>query len=226
MFKLSTKISILAIVCSFNVSGLSQHHAGDILLYLENSTIITAMEDDDEVIPWRVFGSEFGEDPDAPYFTDEPGFDSEAGTFPVPSSVGFNIQNALLAWNGNGFSDTDSTMTIKYIFQEVTSGGGFVPGFGIPVSNDGSWHKHLGFILNGPNRSDPADGIYLLELTLWNSDPSVYGSVPFYMVFNNGMPDDLHDEVMDWVQDNIVPEPVTLLSLGVLSIYALRKRRK
>jgi hypothetical protein len=31
---------------------------------------------------------------------------------------------------------------------------------------------------------------------------------------------------MDWVQDNIVPEPVSIVSLGVLSIYALRKRRK
>ncbi len=226
MFRLVNKINVLAIFFGLNICAFSQHHAGDILLYLENNTIITAMEDGGEIMPWRVFGSEFGEDPDDPYFTDEPGFDSEAGTFPVPSSVGFNIQDALLIWNGNGFSNTDSTMTIKYILQEVTSGNGFVPGFGIPVSSDGSWHKHFGFILNGANRSDPADGIYLLELTLWSSDPSVYGSVPFYMVFNNGMSDDLHDEVMDWVQDNVVPEPVSLVSLGVLSIYALRKRRK
>jgi len=163
----------------------------------------------------HVLGSEL----DALFFfwTDEPGFDSHAGELPPGSSVGFNILDALKKWNGNGFDildpNTEETLTVSFLFGSefatCQTGAGFVEGFEIPVAQDGSWHKHLGYTLNGPDNNDPNEGIYLLNLELYNTinEPNFAYSNPFWIVFNLGMPEDDHHEAVHWVEEHVSEFP-------------------
>ncbi|MCP4612527.1 MAG: hypothetical protein GY845_27835 [Planctomycetes bacterium] len=147
------------------------------------------------------------------FWTDEPGFDSHAGTFPAGSSVGFNILDALKKWNGNGYDvldpNTEETLTVSFLFGSTfatcETGAGFVEGFDVPVAADGSWHKHLGYTLNGTDNNDPNSGIYLLALEINNtsSEPNITSSNPFWIVFNLGMPEEDHHESIHWVEENL-----------------------
>jgi len=151
------------------------------------------------------------------FWTDEPGFDSHAGTFPVGSSIGFNILDALKKWNGKGFDaldpNTDETLTISFLFGSTfvtcETRAGFVAGFEIPAAGDGSWHKHLGYTLNGAGNNGPSDGIYLLELELYNtsSEPNITSSNPFWIVFNLGMPEQEHHNAIHWVDEKLPQLP-------------------
>src|SRR4051812_42568103 len=81
-------------------AALAQH-AGDILLTIDTtSTIRTGhINPDGSLNPSeRVFATTLGLA--FPDFTDNPGFDCIPGTFPVPSSNGFRILDALRQWNG------------------------------------------------------------------------------------------------------------------------------
>jgi len=151
------------------------------------------------------------------FWTDEPGFDSHPGLFPAGSSVGFNILDALKKWNGNGFDildpNTDETLTVSFLFGSTfatcQTGAGFVEGFDIPVAGDGSWHKHLGYTLNGVGNNNPNDGIYLLALEIYNtsSEPNITSSNPFWIVFNLGMSEDDHHNAIHWVNENLSQLP-------------------
>jgi hypothetical protein len=156
---------------------------------------------------------------DALYFfwTDEPGFDSHSGTFSVSSSIGFNILDALKKWNGSGFDaldpNTDETLTVSFLFGSefatCDTGAGFVEGFEVPVAEDGSWHKHLGYTLNGESNNDPNDGIYLLKMEIYHtsSELDIAYSNPFWIVFNLGMPEQEHHNAIHWVEENLAQLP-------------------
>ena len=151
------------------------------------------------------------------FWTDEPGFDSHAGTFPAGSSIGLNIIDALKKWNGNGFDildpNTDETLTVSFLFGSkfvmCETGAGFVSGFDVPVANDGSWHKHLGYTLNSPDNNDPNEGIYLLALELYNTrnEPNLIYSNPFWIVFNLGISEEEHHNAIHWINENLVQLP-------------------
>ena len=151
------------------------------------------------------------------FWTDEPGFDSHPGMFPAGSSVGFNILDALKKWNGNGFDvldpNTDEMLTVSFLFGSTfatcQTGAGFVEGFDIPVAGDRSWHKHLGYTLNGVGNNDPNNGIYLLTLELYNtsSEPNITSSNPFWIVFNLDMPEEDHHNAIHWVNENLSQLP-------------------
>nr|HRJ50450.1 hypothetical protein [Phycisphaerales bacterium] len=80
-------------------------HAGDIFLQLNYlGRICTARIDPDGGGIFnnaRVFSAEFGESPN---FTNDPGMDSDPGTFAVGTAIGFNIRRALRKWDGTDFS--------------------------------------------------------------------------------------------------------------------------
>ncbi len=183
----------------------AQPHGGDIILTINDDRITTNTLQDETILPNRVFESEF----EALDFTDEPGFDSEAGTFPGSSLVGFNICRALRLWNGAEFPADSSGIPAERLrirksgFGDVLSPttDTMTPGFGIDVSTGGEFHQHLGFTLQSPNGA----GIYLLELELWSSVPSISTSEPFWIVFNNDMPEEDHEAAIHWVIDNLAP---------------------
>ena len=179
-------------------------HGGDVVLDLDKAGAIRTNRvgaDGGPPEPARVFASEFGEV--FKNFADEPGFDSAPGTFPVPSANGFILRRALRAWDGTAFS-TIPAERVEVGFgplDEVSTPIDDVPvtGFTLGVGSNGQWHRHLEFTLTAP----ASPGVYLLEMSLFSTDPAVAESAPFWVVFNQGQPEDVHDAAVDWAMRNL-----------------------
>lgn len=225
-----------ALICSAALIAISVPalaHGGDIGVEVEDGRIAIGLVDEhDEFISGvRVFGADLEEldlGSTSLYYTTHPGFDAEPGTFPWPGSVGFGLGNALLAWTGGGFAATGGeTMTVVHSGsgQQVTTGAGAVPGFGLPVAADGHWHTHFTFFLNGAGGA-PADGIYLLELSLWSSDASIAASKPFWIAFSKNGGEEEHHAAVHWAEEHLVPEPSGAAALGAGLICMLSGMRR
>ncbi|MBL8757242.1 MAG: hypothetical protein JNK35_02290 [Phycisphaerae bacterium] len=201
-------VSTVALVSAgFVTEPARGHHEGDIGLGLSGGRIVTGVFSQAGFVPGRrVFGAEFGAL--VPNFTDDPGFDSLSGTFPAGSSIGFSIRAGLRAWDGQAFAGPIPESRISVDFSGLGPvlsplDDAPVPGFALPVSSSGQWHRHLQFTLAAP----AADGVYLLELTLEGSAPEVGASRPFWLVFNQNRPEEEHDAAIDWVLDNLASDP-------------------
>jgi hypothetical protein len=192
-------------VVAFASGALAQLDHGDIALRVEAGVIQTGLIDEvsgEATYPWRVFAAEL----DETGFTNEPGFDSEPGTFAPASLIGVDILTNLRLWNGTDFSGASpSALRIRFGgLEAVTPPGDSVqPGFALSVSADGSWHRHLGYTLLAP--ADP--GIYLLALRLHSTDAVVGPSEPFWLVFGNVADEIEHEAAVNWVRDNLVNLP-------------------
>lgn len=229
-------VALSACFALFTSTALAQHV--DIRPYVESGQIRTAgfVDATSTVLPdMRVFGSDFGEDPGNPYFTQDPGFNAAAGSgLPAGSQLLFNIVGAaglglsanLSYWDGTGavsFSPTPADETLMLAFgsqsRVVDDSTSFVSGFSLQtVTATGSTHRHLNATLNGVG-GDPTAGIYLLPLELQSSDASLEKSLPFFVVYNNGLDEEIHDLAIDWVQENLVnvPEPSSFLLLATVT---------
>ncbi len=198
-------LALMIASTSFN-AALAQEHI-DIGLGIANNHIVTGEIGAGVFTPGtRVFGSDFGEL--LPNFTDEPGFDCLPGTFPTTSSISFKVLSHLRAWNGEQFADDAPAELISIGFGPITplltpTTNSIVQGFSLAVSSNGEWHRHLEYTLLDP----AADGVYLLELSLVGDHPSMQESLPFFLVFNQNMPEAEHDEAIDWVVNNLLNEP-------------------
>lgn len=187
-----------------SVGALAQH-SGDILLSVENGTIRTGLISDDGMVVTpdvRVFETSFGEI--APGFTDEPGFDNQPGTFPVPSGIGFRILRSLRVWSMNHFNTpAPPQVTIGISFGPLgpvvtPASDETTTGFVLAVGSNGEWHRHLEYTLSDPQ----ATGIYLLELTLFSTSPEISESRPFWLVFGNEAPEPEVEAAVEWVVRN------------------------
>ncbi|TWT73569.1 hypothetical protein Pla123a_39050 [Posidoniimonas polymericola] len=195
----------------------AQLHGGDVDLTVSGGKIVTGQ---------RVYGAELGEI--LPNEVDEPGFDSDPGTFPAGSSVGFAFVDSLRVWDGIDFDEiaplTMSTQFGSSLGPVTTpSTPGVVEGFALNVAADGSWHRHLDYLLNPP----ATNGVYLLSLKLGSSDPTIGDSEPLYLVFNQNVDESVHDAAIDYVKARVagIPEPASVVLLAVLGA-ALGKRRR
>ena len=195
-------------VASLTAGAAFAQHAGDVFLEVNSAgRIITGLIDEDKNSVEdnvRVFGSEFGEF--FPDFTDEPGFDSEEGTFAPGSGIGFTIRRALRKWDGVRFPAEEipaERIQIRLgalgpVFTPTTDAE--VVGFIMPVNSEGGLHHHPGYTLLAP----ASEGIYLLEIDLWSTDSEVLPSKPIWIVFNQEEDDEIHDDAMDWVYKRFV----------------------
>lgn len=185
----------------------AQLHDGDIILTIDAGRISTNSAATGPITPSRLFATTFGSFD----FTDSPGFDTASGTFAPGSQVGFHVLRALRLWNGTSFPSDPSGIPVERLRIRKTGFGDiftpptdtFTPGFGVDVSSGGEFHQHLGFTLQSPNGA----GIYLLELELWSSVPSIAPSEPLWIVFNNDLPVEEHDAATQWVLDNLIGSP-------------------
>ena len=206
-------MKVLIILLMMSSSAFAQLHGGDIGLTVVNGKITTNES---------VYGAELGEI--IPNEVDEPGFDSEAGTFPAGSSIGFSILDSLRKWDGTDF-DTIPMETMSLSFGSslgpisTPATPLIVEGFDLNVSADGAWHRHFDFILSGP----ASTGIYLLQMQLDNSDSGIVTSDPFYIVFNQNDTELNHDSAMAYVGSSI-PEPSTFVLLAIGLLTPWRKR--
>lgn len=181
----------------FGTTAFGQH-GGDIALTVEHGRIRTGtLVSGAFAEPARVFESEFGEF--APNFTDEPGFDCAAGTFPVPSGVGFRVRRALREWDGSNFNSV-SPIPIEIDFGpfmvRTPATDQVVEGFILAVAGNGQWHRHFGFTLAEP----ATDGVYLLELELFSTAATIEASEPFWIVFNQNEDEPVVRAAENWVK--------------------------
>jgi hypothetical protein len=195
----STGFTAALAAATFLALPAHAQHAGDVTLGIDGGRIHTSVEVGEGLIePSRVFASELGEV--EPGFTDEPGFDCEAGTFPVPSAIGFRIVGPLLRWhNGIGDGRTPASMQIAFSSLgpiESPDCNVAAEGFSLSVAANGTWHRHLEFSI------DPAadEGVYILGLELFTSAASIGDSKPFWIVFNHGSDDEAHAGAIEWTR--------------------------
>ncbi len=146
----------------------------------------------------RVFITEFGLFPN---FTSNPGLDSFVAAFQGGSQIGFNIRKALRKWDGSQFPSGPEGIPPEHIQIKLGAAANtritpdtdtLVVGFANLVSNGGNnigeYHHHKGYTLLDP----ASDGIYLLELEQWSTDPALGPSLPYWMVFSqNASQEDL-----------------------------------
>jgi len=210
--------AIIAFVLSFNSTvthaGGKEPHGGDVLLTIENSAIVTGLIDEDSMTiesPVFVYAAEFG-DGGSPTQTSNPGFDSEAGTFPIGSRVGWNALDGIKVWNGSTFIDAPGErITISFTAAlQVIVADAPVSGFDLAVQPDGAWHRHLTFSISRSDAQPPTTGVYLLELEMYCTDSGIDASQPYWIVFNFGDDEMNHDAAIDWVNDHLAPQPFCL----------------
>jgi hypothetical protein len=156
-------------------------HAGDIGLLVSDARIATAEIGAAGVGPTRrTFSAVFG-DTGSPWFTSNPGFDCNPGTFVPGSRIGFRFAEALLVWDGTAFVPTSPAgalagerLKATFLTVTATSGAGTVPGFDLAVAANGQWHRHVSWtLLPASGASSPDTGVYLATLEIYSTDPAV-----------------------------------------------------
>ncbi|MDP7030454.1 MAG: hypothetical protein QF733_09570 [Phycisphaerales bacterium] len=181
-------------------------HAGDVFVGVEFDHIVTGLIDaDDVMLDVRVFESELGE-LGVPGFSDEPGWEAFPGTFAPSSRVGWNAPEGIRRWNGDGLdAGIAETLTVTYDTLSFVIGETAVDGFDLAVQPDGGLHRHLGFLLNGESGGAQV-GVYVVELELYSTDPSLEHSSPFWIVFNNEASEADHEAAVEWVHTHLADE--------------------
>ena len=245
---------LLALLSSI---ATAQHY--DVVPYANAGKLYTGAHDDGGILPdafnVRVFGYDLDEsdpgipfvDP-APYGSNDPGFNNGSGftngVFPnnglLPNGVlRYGITSNLLFWDGTGgaaFSPVDAPVSL-----DISGDGGTtsVFGSGLPATTgadpglvaavpSGRVHDHLvSSLQHSGGQALLEDGIYLVGMHLLHS--TGIESDPFYMVYNLRLDESLHDEAIEWVEANLVPEPTSLSLAGIsllgMAAFARRRRR-
>ncbi|CAN5691494.1 hypothetical protein BH11PLA1_BH11PLA1_02850 [soil metagenome] len=225
-------LAVLALSSSFafalSAAGVQAQEVGDIGLVVRNGRITTGSYDAfANFTPGRVFGATFGEV--LPNFADEPGFDTILGAFNPASSIGFIVHGPVRTYNA--VTTTFNAGPAPTVFQIGFGGGVVTPvltpttqtdvtGFSLQVAADGTFHEHPEYTLP----AGTLDGIYLLELSLFSSSPSVGASEHFFMVFNQNRPV-LEQVAALAAAATLVPAPGSLATLLLTGGLAACRRR-
>ena len=216
-------VSLLVVSSSASLVAAQSLDSGDVALARLDGRIITGAVtlSGTARFPAHVFPGAFGE---LPNWTNDPGFDSQSGAFVPGTQIGFDVMRAVRVWDGcafraipvehilfrkGPFSATSPTMDV------VTRG--FVLG---EANLSGVFHHHMSYELLAP----AADGIYLIELTLWSSAPGLEPSRPIWVVFRQGENLQAHQEALDWAVWNLDPticrpDLDTSTGVGTLDIF-------
>jgi hypothetical protein len=254
MKSLTRGVGLLAVMV-FCSAAFGQH--ADIKPDVENGQVVTGawVDATSELTPnVRVFGYDFQEDLLDPYFISDPGFNTAGPSgLPAGSTLGFNaldgaafgLPGNLTYWNGMEsvvFSTVPNLETLRLNLgaqnRTIGSATGEIAGFPIgSVAAGGSLHRHVSSFLQGADGNstpgdgnEPAAGIYLIPLELTSSDAGIADSQPLFVVYNNGLTEEVHDLAIEWVESNLlpIPEPATaaLCGMAFLVLAAVCRRRE
>lgn len=189
----------------------AQVHTGDIVLAVQQGVMKTGSgaPSAGAFTPDRVFGVVLGAQGPA-HFASNPGFDSEAGAFPTPSEIGFNILDRLWFWNGETLVPTGGeAMQVSAGATTRLTGAGFVAGFTLSVGANGQWHRHLSYLLL-PGAAPAIDpGVYVLSLELFSTSGAVANTPSFHLVFRDGATAQQHAAAIAFVRARVLPPAVS-----------------
>ena len=198
------KTAILCSLAAIPCVAVAQIHEGDIAITGVGGIIETGYVDaGTPIFDRRVFDTEFGK---LPNWTNDPGFDSPTGAFASRAELGFDVMGPVLEWDDMAFDGVaESKILISKGRVEVeTPDSGMQPGFVFgTASTTGKFHHHLAFELLAPS----SDGVYLLELMLWDAASAVSDSEPFFIIFGQNATDDQLADAVMWVETNLIAEP-------------------
>jgi hypothetical protein len=192
-----------ALVAALSSVANAQLHLGDIILEVEQGSIVTWRELGGSLSSrWAVFASVLGEG-GIPNSALEPGFDSEAQTFAPGTLVGLTVRRALRSWDGAAFASipplalriTKNTASVTTPLADPATcyAGSLLLG---AATSSGRLHQHAGFELLAPATT----GLYLLEFELWIGVPGAGVSHPVFMVFNQSEPLAEFEEAVAWAE--------------------------
>lgn len=187
--------------------GVADEKHFDVWLRIVEETFVTGAisEDEEPLDPYhRVFGAEFGEDPEEPFAGDEPGLQLFDGSLEGGAGLAFAFTGSVTRWNGVEYEVTAETVTFELGPQSATSGPGRVEGFEFTADGAGGFHNHFEITINGaPGPQDPADGVYLIPIAMRGAGKGPAESDTFWFVMNLNMPEEMHEAAMEWVEENL-----------------------
>ena len=248
--KAIARIALAALAAMALAPAAHAHEFVDVRPLVVGGQITTNGYDDGtgDVFPGqRVFLYEFLEDPGDPFFTSDPGFNLPSGSGLVPGSqLKFNVLSGSLFglpanlsyWDGTGspsFGLVPHGESLAWTLgsSSITIGNslGDQTGYTLQtVAGSGAIHKHLSAFLNGSGGDDPTTGVYLLTVELVSSDPGTEKSLPFVVLYGNGVDEQAADAALAYAEALLVPEPSSmalagLAGAGLAGLVARARRR-
>lgn len=229
------RLTIVSFIASAGSLAFA-HGEGDVGLLLDGNTIVTAVADDldgtfDDVGE-RVFGAELDFVSNlgaAPGFftTDGPTLPGGFSPFAAGTTITYQTNGAVTAWNGAGFESTSNRLRQIQIpgVVEILSpvDDAVVDGFEYTYSG-GDFDEHPDYAMT----DETLDGVYLWKISFSALDGSgglLASSDEAWVVFNFGVDDAIHDEALEWAEANI-PAPGGLAALAVVGLAGAARRRR
>lgn len=239
-------VTTVALGVSANVALAQEHEHYDLSPHLVGGALqVGGLDHDGNAVPppVSVFGYEFGEEPLDPFNPSDPGVNQLAGVGDLPpgAALRYNILGSLIYWDGASEANWGLPPGATYLdlamgttTRTLTGTSGPQTGSLIQsVAANGSVHKHfVSSLFASPGSSNvpgdvgfvaPPDGIYAfqVELTLTPTGGATLTSDPVWIVFNNGLTEEQHEQAMH----SLVPEPTMLSLLGLPALLMRRRRR-
>lgn len=147
----------------------------------------------------RVFGAEFGEDPEFPFAAFEPGFQTLPGGVTAGATFTFSLPGPLLVWDGSKLVPSDHSMTVAFGPASVVTAIDTVVGFNFTPQPSGLMHIHFDYLLSGP-LGDPAPGVYALPIDFGMVNPPLAPAPTSWVVFNLGQDEGSHDAAITFAE--------------------------
>lgn len=212
-------------------AAMAQLHEGDMEMSVVASQLTLSGNDAWHANGLAIFEGDFGDLSGGPYATDDPGYDSEDGTFAAGAIINYAALGSLSYWNGTQW--LASVPGSEYVrltgnFGEesrwtVAGTTGDLSGLIGQAGADGKIHEHLDMAVARVGGGAPAVGAYLIQLQLTSS--SYLSSVPYYIALNRGLSEEDFETAIGALGP--VPEAQTWLMMAAgLGLVGLRLRRR
>lgn len=211
--------------------AMAQLHDGDIEISVVGSRLTLSGNDAWHADGLAVFEGNLGDLGGGPYATDDPGYDSEVGTFSVGAIINYAALGSLGYWNGTQWQASvpgSEYARLTGNFGEdtrwsVTGATGDLVGLVGQAGADGKIHEHLDMGVARVGGGAPAVGAYLIKLQL--TSDGYLSSQPYYIALNRGLSDEDFEAAVTALSP--VPEAQSVLMLAAgLGLLGMRLRRR